>query len=676
MTGVLKPGVRVLERFSFARKFQLLFVLFALPLGYALWVITTDHLARLTLIDHELEGMHGVQALGAVQREVVEQRTLLARWKGTDKPAKALLEQRASGLDQALEQAATQLASAHSSAQAREQLAVLQGLRAELSVAVLGKMALPDALERYQRTLLQLMALREQVATDSGLILDPHLDTYLMMEQLTFTLPRLQERLGSFASQGYGAVFSAHFTLQSRVLIRDLRRTLDESLGQLIKARATLGQQSVASKGDLQASFTVAEQGFEKFLREIDRDMFEASPMALSPEQFIQRIDVLQVQLTDLQQALYQQFALSLGDYRQQAQYKIGQVIAVFGVLTLLALYVLFCLNASIRRSTAGIIAAAQGLRDGDLRVHMQVHGEDDLASIATALNAAVEQLRGSLQGVDQESHNLGGTVQLLSSQAQSALTAVEQQQGQMSQIATAATQMAATAQSVAQSCEEAAMEAGHTREIANQSNQRSERTSASMRQLSSRLGDSAATLQQLREQTEQITRVVDVIKGIAEQTNLLALNAAIEAARAGDQGRGFAVVADEVRSLSQRTQNSTAEIAQTVADLHRVVGQSVSLMEEAVQQAEGDVGSVLAMGEDLAGIVESVQRVSDRLAQIATAAEQQAATADEVSGNIQQVDQGASAMLDGAHAVSDAAEQLRRGSQILEQNTGRFKLG
>ncbi|MCG4452470.1 methyl-accepting chemotaxis protein [Pseudomonas sp. MMS21-TM103] len=675
MTGVLKPGIRVLERFSFARKFQLLFVLFALPLGYALWVITSDHLARLMLIDHELEGVRGVQALGEVQREIIAQRTLLARWKGTDEPAKALLQQRASGLDQALEQAATQLASTPSSVQTREQLAALQELRAELSVAVLGKMALPDALDRYQKTLLQLMALREQVATDSGLILDPHLDTYLMMEQLTFTLPRLQESLGSFASQGYGAVFSEHFTLQSRVKIRDLRRTLEESRGQLIKARATLGQQASQPMADLQASFVAAEQGFDTFLLEIDRDMFEANPMALSPQQFIERVDALQVQLSGLQQVLYQQFTQSLGDYRQQAQREMWQVIAVFGVLTLLALYVLFCLNASIRRSTAGIIDAAQGLRDGDLRVHMQVHGEDDLASIASALNAAVAQLRGSLQGVDQESQSLGGTVQLLSSQAQSALTSVEQQQGQMSQIATAATQMAATAQSVAQSCEEAAVEAGQTREIANQSNQRSVRTSASMRQLSSRLGDSAATLQQLRVQTEQITRVVDVIKGIAEQTNLLALNAAIEAARAGEQGRGFAVVADEVRSLSQRTQNSTAEIAQTVADLHRVVGQSVSLMEAAVQQAEGDVGSVLAMGEDLAGIVESVQRVSDRLAQIATAAEQQAATADEVSGNIQQVDQGASAMLDGAQAVSEAAEQLRRGSQVLAQNTGRFQL-
>ena len=195
------------------------------------------------------------------------------------------------------------------------------------------------------------------------------------------------------------------------------------------------------------------------------------------------------------------------------------------------------------------------------------------------------------------------------------------------------------------------------------------------MRELSERLAGSAQTLQKLRQQTEQITRVVDVIKGIAEQTNLLALNAAIEAARAGEQGRGFAVVADEVRSLSQRTQNSTAEIAQTVGDLHKVVGQSVAEMEQAMLQAEGDVGNVLAMSADLDGIVESVQRVSDRLAQIATTAEQQAATADEVSGNIQQVDQAASELLSGARMVSDASEQLRRGSETLSRNTGRFRV-
>ncbi|MGA4474744.1 methyl-accepting chemotaxis protein [Ectopseudomonas chengduensis] len=675
MTGVLKPGVRLLQRFSFAHKFQLVFLLFALPLGYALWVISSDYLSRLQSVDYEVEGAQALERMAQVQYELIAQRTLLARWKGTENAAQGLLQQREAKLDEALQQAAEPLQSELISDQARQHFQALQGERDGLRAAGLTKVALPDALERYQKALLSLIALREQVATDSTLILDPRLDTYLMMEQITYIMPRLLEQLGTFAAQGHGAVVSQHFTLQSRVLIRDLRRSLDEQRAQLVKAQITLSREAPQAMRQLSAPFDASLKAFDDFLTQIDRDMFEASPMALTPEQFVQRVEALESQLQGLQQALYQQFSASLGYYRQQALHSMVQVIGAFIALTLLAMYVLICLNASIRISTSNIIEAARGLRDGDLRVRMEVNGRDDLAAIAQALNTAVEQMRDSLQGVNRESQQLDSTVQLLGGQARDALDAVEQQQAQMSQIATAATQMAATAQSVAQSCEQAAVEAQQTREVALSSNQRSERTSASMRHLSSRLGDSAAALQQLRDQTQQINRVVEVIKGIAEQTNLLALNAAIEAARAGEAGRGFAVVADEVRSLSKRTQDSTQEIAQTVDNLQRVVGQSVTLMEEACSQADGDIGSVLVMGDELQNIVDSVQRVSDRLAQIATAAEQQAATADEVSGNIQQVDQAAGQLLDGAQAVSSAAEQLRRGSEGLAQNTGRFSL-
>ncbi|MBG0841652.1 methyl-accepting chemotaxis protein [Ectopseudomonas toyotomiensis] len=675
MTGVLKPGVRLLQRFSFAHKFQLVFLLFALPLGYALWVISSDYLSRLQSVDFEVEGAQALERMAQVQHELIAQRTLLARWKGTENAAQGLLQQREARLDEALQQAAEPLQSDLISDQARQHFQALQGERDGLRAAGLTKVALPDALERYQKALLSLIALREQVATDSTLILDPRLDTYLMMEQITYIIPRLLEQLGTFAAQGHGAVVSQHFTLQSRVLIRDLRRSLDEQRAQLVKAQITLSREAPQAMRQLSAPFDASLKAFDDFLTHIDRDMFEASPMALTPEQFVQRVEALESQLQALQQALYQQFSASLGYYRQQALHSMVQVIGAFIALTLLAMYVLICLNASIRISTSNIIEAARGLRDGDLRVRMEVNGRDDLAAIAQALNTAVEQMRDSLQGVNRESQQLDSTVQLLGGQARDALDAVEQQQAQMSQIATAATQMAATAQSVAQSCEQAAVEAQQTREVALSSNQRSERTSASMRHLSSRLGDSAAALQQLRDQTQQINRVVEVIKGIAEQTNLLALNAAIEAARAGEAGRGFAVVADEVRSLSKRTQDSTQEIAQTVDNLQRVVGQSVTLMEEACSQADGDIGSVLAMGDELQNIVDSVQRVSDRLAQIATAAEQQAATADEVSGNIQQVDQAAGQLLDGAQAVSSAAEKLRRGSEGLAQNTGRFSL-
>ncbi|NQD80936.1 methyl-accepting chemotaxis protein, partial [Pseudomonas sp. CrR14] len=451
MWGLLKPGVRVLERVSFARKFQILFVLFLIPLAYALWVMMNANLERIEVLNRELDGMQGVNALGAVEQELLEQRFLLARWKGNDKAAEGLLRERSGKLDEALAATSEQLKLTPMSEETKHQLDALRTSVSELDLAVLGKMALLDALGRYQNTLSRLALLRELMVTDSGLILDPYLDTYLMMEQLTVTLPRLAGDLGRFASQGYGSLVAQHFTLQNRVLVRDLRASLEQSGAQIAKARTALERMSAPAMLHLQQPFNEAEQGLQNFLTEIDRDMIEASPMVLQPARFVEQVQTLQAQQLALRQAVFEQFNTDLGRYKGQVQRVMWNTALVFAALTLLALYLLLCLNASIRRSTTGIIQAAEGLRDGDLRVRMQVHGGDDLAAISTALNSAVAQLRDSMQGVGGQGRHLDETVRSLSSQASHSLAAVEQQQAQMSQIATAATQMAATAQSVAQ---------------------------------------------------------------------------------------------------------------------------------------------------------------------------------------------------------------------------------
>ncbi len=236
----------------------------------------------------------------------------------------------------------------------------------------------------------------------------------------------------------------------------------------------------------------------------------------------------------------------------------------------------------------------------------------------------------------------------------------LERQSEETEQLATAMTEMTAIAQEVANSATRAADAAADAIHAADDGQQIVCSTINCINELAQDIDEAAEVIKQLELDVENISSILDVIRGIADQTNLLALNAAIEAARAGEQGRGFAVVADEVRTLASRTQESTQEIQGMIENLQQRSHNAVSVMGRGRTQVESGVEKAAQAGDSLTAINQAVNQINDMNSHIASAAEEQTAVSEEMSLSIINISQVAKETAEGGVAVKKASESLQ----------------
>lgn len=352
--------------------------------------------------------------------------------------------------------------------------------------------------------------------------------------------------------------------------------------------------------------------------------------------------------------------------------------IVVF-VLLIVAVAVFVCIKIAhgVIRTIGGEPSYASqvvaDVADGDLSADIRLHKGDD-SSLLFSIATMQRRLREIMADISSYAEQVALASTELSQVSESTEQGISAQSEQLNAAAVAINEMSATAEEVARNTQDAADAAKAASNESSSGQAVVEESIETVTALSSDMTRSSQVVSELKQDSDSIGKVLDVIGQIAEQTNLLALNAAIEAARAGESGRGFSVVADEVRTLASRTQSSTQEIQTIIQTLQNRADEAVRSMQSSSQHVEEAVDKVSRAGGALANIAVAATQINDMIQQIASATEEQTVAAREINQSIHSVseisEQSASHVKDSV----ESSESLAQLAEHLQSLVKRFK--
>ena len=308
----------------------------------------------------------------------------------------------------------------------------------------------------------------------------------------------------------------------------------------------------------------------------------------------------------------------------------------------------------------------------GDLSVEIPVANTD-----STSLLAAMKVMQSNLQKligeIQTDADMVASAAKKMTIAAEDVACSSNQQSASSLVIAAAMEQLTVSINLISDSANRAQTISGDSELLMNETSGVVSEAVNRIAKIATVVEQASQTVRTVGQESENVSKIVLVIKEVADQTNLLALNAAIEAARAGEQGRGFAVVADEVRRLAERTTQSTQEITTMISSMQSSARDAVTCIEDAVANVNEGVILTKRVGESVSQLGASSHEVKGVIIDVSSALREQNAASNEIARNVEQIAQTGERNSGAVGAVAKAATELQQLANSLTDSARHF---
>ncbi|MCB1770875.1 MAG: nitrate- and nitrite sensing domain-containing protein [Candidatus Competibacteraceae bacterium] len=620
-----------------------------IPICLLAYLLTTEMNMAISFARKEIQGVEYLQPVRALLQHTAEHRGMSSAYLNGDASFQEKIQNKQNQISSDIKLIDTVDAQYGALLNSTDQW---QSIKAEWQKFHVDALDLPakENFTRHTTLIKQLIDLTLQVGVNSNLILDPEPDSYFLMDCVVSRLPVVVEDMGQLRGLSAGIV--------ARSQVTDRERT---QLSKLI-ARSQIMQEAVQNGLDqafkynpaLQTVLGVRQESFvtptRDFLDLVEQHIVNSEQQVNVPFTAGEVFDA-GTRAIVAGFGLYDAVSPALLELLQQRIVELStrkyEVLGGALFCVLLALGLAYGIVRAIVKSLQQAQMVAKTIAAGQLNNVITVTGGDEVNQLLRSLATTQEELIKVLGKIKQ------------------AAEVVENGSCEMSQgkedLAQRTTEEAAALEETAASMEELISTVKQSADNAGQANQLAAAARSQAEQGGQVVDQAVAAMEAIHTSSRKIVNIIGVIDEIAFQTNLLALNAAVEAARAGEQGRGFAVVAAEVRKLAQRSADAAKEIKMLITD-------SVAKVEDGSRLVEHS-------GQTLQEIVIAVKKVSDIIAEITAASQEQASGIEQVNKAVLQMEEVSQQNATLVEQASAACQSLREQATELQELLGFFKL-